>query len=155
VTTTTLLCTDGSEIAINAIKSGLAVLAPADRTVVVTVIDSMAVPLAVGAVGFASTVTVGTPQYDAELDEARRSAANVALDETMAAVGIAGQPGVETVVLEGDPGRALCEYAERKGATVLVMGTRGRGGLKRAMLGSVSDHVVRNAPCPVMITTAG
>jgi nucleotide-binding universal stress UspA family protein len=31
------------------------------------------------------------------------------------------------------------------------MGSRGRGGIKRALLGSVSDHVVRNAPCPVVI----
>ena len=151
--TTTLLCTDGSETAINAITSGLAVLAPADRTVVVTVVDSMSVPLAVGAVGFASTVTVGTPQYDAELEEARRTAASAALDETLSAAGLAGRAGIESVVLEGDPGRALCEYAEQVGATVLVMGTRGHGGLKRAVLGSVSDYVVRNAPCPVLITT--
>jgi nucleotide-binding universal stress UspA family protein len=31
-----------------------------------------------------------------------------------------------------------------------VLGTRGHGGLRRAVLGSVSDHVVRNCPCPVI-----
>ena len=33
-----------------------------------------------------------------------------------------------------------------------MVGSRGRGGLKRAVLGSVSDHIVRNAPCPVLVT---
>src|SRR5690606_38013081 len=148
--TTTLLCTDGSEIAINAVKAGLAVLAPADRTVLVTVIDAMAVPLAMGAAGFASTLAIGTPQYDADLEEARRAAARGALDETNAALD--GGEGIEAVVLARAPGRGLCEYAAKIGATALVMGTRGRGGIKRAVLGSVSDYVLRNAPCPVLIT---
>jgi nucleotide-binding universal stress UspA family protein len=39
-------------------------------------------------------------------------------------------------------------------ASALVMGSRGRGGIKRALLGSVSDYVVRHAPCPVVITNA-
>jgi nucleotide-binding universal stress UspA family protein len=154
VTTTTLLCTDGSDVAIRAAKAGLAVLAPADRTVIVTVIDSMAVPLTVGAVGFASTVAVGAPQYDADLEEARRASARVALDDTVAGLGLDEGTRVETVVLEGEPGRSLCEYAEQIGATAISMGTRGRGGFKRAVLGSVSDYVVRNAPCPVLITPA-
>jgi nucleotide-binding universal stress UspA family protein len=37
----------------------------------------------------------------------------------------------------------------------MVVGTRGRGGLRRAVLGSVSDHVVRNAPCPVVVVGPG
>jgi nucleotide-binding universal stress UspA family protein len=38
------------------------------------------------------------------------------------------------------------------GARAVVLGTRGRGGIARALLGSVSDYVVRNAPCPVVVT---
>jgi nucleotide-binding universal stress UspA family protein len=37
-------------------------------------------------------------------------------------------------------------------ASALVIGSRGRGGLKRAFLGSVSDYVVRNAPCSVIVS---
>jgi nucleotide-binding universal stress UspA family protein len=37
-------------------------------------------------------------------------------------------------------------------ADALVIGSRGRGGLKRALLGSVSDYVVRNAPCSVIVS---
>ena len=56
------------------------------------------------------------------------------------------------VVLEGNPGDAVCSYAGEIGAKAIVMGSRGRGGVRRALLGSVSDHTVRNAPCPVVIT---
>jgi nucleotide-binding universal stress UspA family protein len=54
-------------------------------------------------------------------------------------------------VLRGSPGPALCSLARSIDAQAIVMGSRGRGGIKRALLGSVSDHVVRNAPCPVVI----
>jgi nucleotide-binding universal stress UspA family protein len=59
---------------------------------------------------------------------------------------------LETRVIEGDPGRALCQLAADIGASALIIGSRGRGGLKRAFLGSVSDYVVRNAPCPVVVS---
>jgi nucleotide-binding universal stress UspA family protein len=55
-------------------------------------------------------------------------------------------------VLAGSPGPALCELATSLPASVIVIGTRGQGGLRRAVLGSVSDHVVRNSPCPVVVT---
>src|SRR5262249_39654924 len=58
----------------------------------------------------------------------------------------------EIHVLVGDPGPALCSFAREVHSRAIVMGSRGRGGIKRALLGSVSDYVVRNAPCPVVIT---
>ena len=54
----------------------------------------------------------------------------------------------ELFVVAGSPGHRLCELAEELPASVIVMGTSGRGGIRRAFLGSVSDHVVRNAPVP-------
>ena len=57
-------------------------------------------------------------------------------------------------ILSGEPGPAICELARELSARAIVIGTRGRGGLKRALLGSVSDHVVRNAPCSVVVTRA-
>jgi nucleotide-binding universal stress UspA family protein len=43
------------------------------------------------------------------------------------------------------------EVAEELGAGLIVMGSRGLGGIRRALMGSVSDTVVRHAHCPVMI----
>lgn len=68
--------------------------------------------------------------------------------ETATALGLAQ---AETRMVEGSPGHTLCALADELSASTLVMGTRGRGGIKRAFLGSVSDYVVRNAPCPVLV----
>jgi nucleotide-binding universal stress UspA family protein len=62
---------------------------------------------------------------------------------------------IETRVIEGEPGPALCRLAADVGASAVILGSRGRGGLKRAFLGSVSDYVVRNAPCPVIVSRGG
>ncbi len=45
---------------------------------------------------------------------------------------------------------AITGEAERRGADLIVMGTRGLTGLKHVALGSVADRVVRTAPCPVL-----
>lgn len=49
------------------------------------------------------------------------------------------------------PGPAIVAYATRVGADLIAMTSHGRGGIARAVLGSVSDHVVRHAPCPVLL----
>jgi nucleotide-binding universal stress UspA family protein len=59
---------------------------------------------------------------------------------------------LETSVIEGDPGPALCQFAAEINATAIIVGSRGLGRIKRAFLGSVSDYVVRNAPCAVVVT---
>ena len=62
-------------------------------------------------------------------------------------------PEVERVVLEGDPGTVLCERAA--GADLLVVGSRGHGGLGGLMLGSVSAKCAHHSPVPVVIVRAG
>ena len=47
--------------------------------------------------------------------------------------------------------RAIIHMAEELGAGLIVMGSRGLGGVRRSLMGSVSDSVVRHAHCPVMI----
>jgi nucleotide-binding universal stress UspA family protein len=56
---------------------------------------------------------------------------------------------VERVRLTGDAGRALVGESSRTG--MLVLGSHGRGPFRRALLGSVSAHVVRDARCPVIV----
>ena len=62
---------------------------------------------------------------------------------------------VERVRLEGRPSQRIVEYATNQGADLIVMGTHGRGGLDRLLLGSVAERVVRSAPVPVMTVQAG
>jgi nucleotide-binding universal stress UspA family protein len=57
----------------------------------------------------------------------------------------------EFMVWDGEPGAAIAEAAGAEHADLVVIGTRGRSGAERMLLGSVSDHVVRNAECPVLV----
>jgi nucleotide-binding universal stress UspA family protein len=50
----------------------------------------------------------------------------------------------------GNAHETICDVAVEELATYIVMGTHGRGGLERFMLGSVADRVIRSAPCPVL-----
>ena len=61
------------------------------------------------------------------------------------------QLGVDAVVHSASNiPRAIVEYAETAGIDLIVMGTHGRGGLAHALMGSVAERVVRDAPCPVL-----
>jgi nucleotide-binding universal stress UspA family protein len=61
----------------------------------------------------------------------------------------AGPVKVSSTVREGNPAQVLIEAAD--GADLLVVGSRGHGGFAEALLGSVSQHCVQHAPCPVVI----
>jgi nucleotide-binding universal stress UspA family protein len=51
----------------------------------------------------------------------------------------------------GEVEREIVHLAEDLGAGLILMGSRGRGGIRRALMGGVSDSVVRHAHCPVMV----
>ena len=57
----------------------------------------------------------------------------------------------EFLVWEGEPGDSIAAAAEAERADIVVVGTRGRSGAERMLLGSVSDQVVRHAECPVLV----
>jgi len=57
---------------------------------------------------------------------------------------------VRHYVLEGDPATEIVALARDTGADLIVMGTHGRTGLGRLLMGSVAELVVRRAPCPVL-----
>jgi nucleotide-binding universal stress UspA family protein len=145
--TTVLLCADGSELATSAIAAGIELLRPADRVVIAMAVEGVD-PMLVTGTGMAGGVM--SPQ-ESEAETARREADARALLEAVRTE--LALPDAELMVVDGSPGTGLCELAASLSASVIVMGTRGRGGLRRAVLGSVSDHVVRNAPCPVVTTS--
>lgn len=61
-----------------------------------------------------------------------------------------GGSRVEARSIEGSPAREIIAMAREEGASLIVMGTHGRTGLKHALLGSVAENVMRGAPCPVL-----
>jgi len=57
---------------------------------------------------------------------------------------------VERLVESGDPAQEILALAARESADAIVMGTHGRTGLRRLLMGSVAERVLRNATCPVI-----
>lgn len=62
----------------------------------------------------------------------------------------AGVP-VSFMVWEGEPGQSIVDAAAAEQVDLIVVGTHGRGAVGRLFIGSVSDYVLRNAPCPVLV----
>jgi nucleotide-binding universal stress UspA family protein len=58
---------------------------------------------------------------------------------------------VDTLVLNGAPAQEICRTAEAERSDLIVMATHGHTGLKHFLLGSVTENVVRHAPCPVLV----
>ncbi|MBD2848203.1 universal stress protein [Paenibacillus sp. IB182496] len=66
---------------------------------------------------------------------------------------IAAVPDVnaEVQVLQGNPGKTILEQAEELGSDLIIIGSRGLGGIKEFFLGSVSHHVIQHAKVPIHV----
>jgi nucleotide-binding universal stress UspA family protein len=145
-----LIGTDGSDEAIHAATTALPLLATPDAVTVACVSEVPAVETAGLESGFGGGIASADEIEAAQM--AASTAAATAIDRTVAA--ITTSASVDTRAEAGDPGWMLCELARELAADVVVIGSRGHGRIRRALLGSVSSHVAHNAPCPVMIVRA-
>jgi len=59
-------------------------------------------------------------------------------------------PNHETKVMIGEPAEEIVKFADEQGIDMIVMATHGRKGLDRTLMGSVADHVIKNATVPVL-----
>lgn len=142
-----LIGTDGSDDAVAAAAEGLRLLAEPSKVVVACVVEPPAEVTAGVESGFAGGM-VSPGEVDRAWNEARKEAAQ-ALERTTAVLP-EGAP-IETAMPMGSPGPALVDLAREIGADAIVVGSRGQGALKRLLLGSVSSHVIHNAPCAVVV----
>jgi nucleotide-binding universal stress UspA family protein len=84
------------------------------------------------------------------LRDEMRDALNERADEALTEVREATSDRVTTAVREGRPATEIGDYAREHDADVVAMGTRGRHGENRFLIGSVAERVVRTCPVPVL-----
>lgn len=102
---------------------------------------------AVGAWDVPGAASWSAPAVDVGFD--REEAERSLVEEVRTVLGADGASRVHQRLVRGNPAHVLVDAAE--GADLLVVGSRGRGGFRRALLGSVSQQVALHAPCPVTI----
>jgi len=112
-----------------------------DQITVLNVIDPIEA-------GYTSQATV--PGYSEEWFEQSRAAAEELFEEAQSTADEYDETlGTATEV--GRPSRTIVDYAEEAGVDQIVMGSHGRSGVSRILLGSVAENVVRRSPIPVTI----
>jgi len=148
-----LVTTDGSELSLVVFPHVRHVVDPAGTIIVVEVVDTVARLLArTTPAGFEYGTSAGfKSQMIEQMVESQRTAATEHLERAQAALTQAsdtlahdGFRNVETLILSGLPGDAIVQAAKERDCDIVLMATHGRSGLRRAVIGSVADHVLRH-----------
>jgi nucleotide-binding universal stress UspA family protein len=132
-----LIATDGSENNRAAVEEALQIGRVCGSTVIAAyVMDISVFESASADVAIRDTWTVIQREADAALARICTMANGVTL---------------ETVTLEGKPAAEITRFASENKIDLIVIGTQGKRGFERLLLGSVAEQVVRSAPCKVLV----
>lgn len=139
---TVIVATDFSEAAEDALSAGLKIVGSDLRRLALlnVVLDPLHQPWMVETVGM-DFEAVQQAWVDAAREQFRKLLKRRKLEPS----------NVATHVVVGRPDVEIVRFARDRGADLIVVGTHGYGAVKRLLLGSVADHVVRQAPCPVLV----
>jgi nucleotide-binding universal stress UspA family protein len=132
-----IVATDGSPGAREALDAGLTIAHESGAAVTLAYVRHNPLPI------------LGDPFYQRSLSQELLRARAVLAD----AAALAAKLGVdaETEVLDGDPARSVLDLARTRNADLIVVGSRGRGMVAGALLGSVSSSIVQDADRPVLV----
>ena len=141
--TTVLLATDGSKDAELATTTALDLANSTSSELHIVLVAEEA---------YAYVDPSGYPFFtDAELEHELEQQARMRLDAEVEKIRSAGGAVAEAHLRVGAAPAEIVDLAEEIGAGLIVMGSRGLGGIRRALMGSVSDLVTRHAHCPVLV----
>lgn len=138
-----LLATDGSEEATPAVNTAADIAQKTDSQLHVVYVGPSLEYVGMGPPLIADVPAPTQEQLSAEAREL--------LDAEVEQIRAAGGAVAQAHLGLGAPDQEIVELAEKLGAGLIVIGSRGRGGIRRALMGSVSDSVVRHAHCPVLV----
>ena len=138
-----LIATDGSQSSIDAAERAGTILRGADHVTLLSVLTEVPGDDAGGFEGSVFSEGEQEQLWQQELAEAGSE-----LERTAAALTTAK---VDKRIEVGDVGGTVCRVAADLNVDVIVVGSHGRGAIERILLGSVSEQIVRHAPCPVLV----
>ena len=138
-----LLATDGSEEAASAARTAADLAQKTGSELHVVLVELSTAYVGMGPPEIAD---IPAPEQE-ELDEEAQSL----LDTQVRQIKADGGTVTRAYLRLGRPDVEIVTLAEELGAGLIVVGSRGLGGIRRALMGSVSDSVVRHAHCPVLV----
>jgi nucleotide-binding universal stress UspA family protein len=132
-----VIATDGSEKNLSAVIEGLMIArATGAKLQIIYVIDTKALTTGVIEESYAGMYDSLREEGDQALEQAKD---------------LAGDLDVETSLLTGKPATEIARFVKDNGADLLVIGTQGKTGLGKLILGSVAETIVRTSPCSVLV----
>lgn len=138
-----MVATDGSELVKKAVDTAIEMSR-----------FSQAKLYALYVISFGDFYSTMPPSIDAEWIEAMQEHFRIEAEEAVAYVENAGRAAnieVEPVILEGKPAIEIVDFAEKNDIDLIVMGTHGKTGIQRLLIGSVAENVVRHSKKPVLV----
>ncbi|MFZ7137314.1 MAG: universal stress protein [archaeon] len=140
-----LVAVDGSELSYKSVDYALDLAQKYSAEVkIITVIDAPSDTLVAQASTFAPQ---SIKDYEKKLEKAHEQILFKAIQKAK----LTPKIPVTKEILEGHPAEKIIETTKKESVDLIIMGSRGLGGLKEFILGSVSDKVADEAPCPVLI----
>jgi nucleotide-binding universal stress UspA family protein len=131
-----LVPTDGSQSAKAALEHGIEIASKWDATLhTLYVVDTR--------------LERSGPSLETLRDEGRKAVQDVDI------AGTRGGLSVVTELVEGNPHEEILDYVTEHGMDMIIVGTHGRTGLDRVVMGSVAERVVRRSPVPVLTVRGG
>jgi nucleotide-binding universal stress UspA family protein len=138
-----LIATDGSQRSIRAAQRASELMKTADAVTLLTVLTEVPGDDAGGIEGSVYSAEEQETMWNEEMAEAR--------DELSRTAQVLANANVTKRIEVGDVAQTVVRVAEELGVDAIVVASHGRTGLERLFLGSVSEHIVRHAHCPVLV----
>jgi nucleotide-binding universal stress UspA family protein len=141
-----LIALDGSDFAEKALDVAQRVMGPEGKVTLVMAVQTPEPPLYIypGADALNAIVT-DAEEIRSEPGQARRYLEHVGKNLQLAGL------QVDVVVGAGDPAPLIIDRAYKLGVEAIILTTHGRSGLSRLLFGSVTEEVLRDSPCPVIV----
>jgi nucleotide-binding universal stress UspA family protein len=144
-----LLATDGSEDAALAARTAVNLANKTGSELHIVYVEE--VPKRLSTSEPTSFEEMIDPEFEEKMRQHAQAAASQRLEGQVQKIQEAGGQIAQAHARLGRPDAEIVHLAEELVAGIVVVGSRGEGGVRRALLGSVSDSVVRHAHCPVLV----